>query len=518
MPKTGKTQYYKHIVGGKPYYEAHAWAGNIPYGYTSVSREEFAGKGMDVMESYKDPRYTKMIGEARAGTGKYAPEYTQPEKPKPDISGMVNIGTHEKPMYVPSGSPAHKLETSGKYRPIVAGVQQAGEDIKKLSGEMKEGKQVNIGTPEAPLTVPEGSAAHLNWQKQQGTGVGTGAGVGAGAGIGAETSTGALKNGDYTGIRPDLIPFIESGRLSEDDALMISLLQPGENEADKKYRENQEASLQRIIDLETELLKTKDVDSPELVELRQQREELQQTIADITPKQFLETQPGLKGVGITQAYLERQTAATRDPLISQLSKMLYSESKLSQIEAKEEEGIARELEAARLQFGLRAEIEGLRPGAPDTDLLQQFLFKEPEKEKEYAPPTSVKEYEYAVEQGYKGTFEEWKKKAEETGMGYKTTTIGGLLGLDETTAKRFDEDLEQEIKAVYSGKYGTEGSRERALNNLAAKYPGLGKDVIGEIVYGSERFNAAFPDGYESDIQTKKTTNSGGISNEDLAD
>ena len=81
-----------------------------------------------------------------------------------------------------------------------------------------------------------------------------------------------------------------------------------------------------------------------------------------------------------------------------------------------------------------------------------------------------------------------------------STTIGGMLGLGSSDAKSFDSDIEQEIKKVYEGEYGTEGAREKALESLVVKYPGLDREKIKEIIYGSEKFNAAFPDGYEARI------------------
>ena len=70
---------------------------------------------------------------------------------------------------------------------------------------------------------------------------------------------------------------------------------------------------------------------------------------------------------------------------------------------------------------------------------------------------------------------------------------------------KFDTYLEQEMKAVYAGKYGKKGAREAALRNLQSKYPGIA-DSIAEVIYGSEKFDAAFPDGYEGQIITGKET------------
>ena len=93
-----------------------------------------------------------------------------------------------------------------------------------------------------------------------------------------------------------------------------------------------------------------------------------------------------------------------------------------------------------------------------------------------------------------------------TGGGFEDVTVGGVMGLDKTTAKRFDEDLEQEIKKAYGGDYGTgQGIREKVLHNLQTKYPGIA-DSIKEVIYGSDKFNAAFPDGWEANITSKKVT------------
>lgn len=97
----------------------------------------------------------------------------------------------------------------------------------------------------------------------------------------------------------------------------------------------------------------------------------------------------------------------------------------------------------------------------------------------------------------------WKPKEVVTGGGADGfVTVGQHLGLDKSTAAKFDTDWEQEIRNVYGGKYGTEGARETALRNLQAKYPGV-SDKINDLVYGLGEYkeNAPFPDGYESQIE-----------------
>jgi len=80
-------------------------------------------------------------------------------------------------------------------------------------------------------------------------------------------------------------------------------------------------------------------------------------------------------------------------------------------------------------------------------------------------------------------------------------TVGGALGLDPSTARAFDADLEQAYKDLFSGKYGYEGAREKALNFLTAKYPGK-KEGIAEHIYGNpeKKIDPIFPDGYEEGI------------------
>jgi len=111
-------------------------------------------------------------------------------------------------------------------------------------------------------------------------------------------------------------------------------------------------------------------------------------------------------------------------------------------------------------------------------------------------PTSYKEWQLA---GSPGTYESWVKDKTEN------ITVGSVLGLDESTAKRFESDLEEEIDRAYSGGYGEgygKGIRELIIKNLQVKYPNLAEG-IKEVVYGSDRFNAAFPVGWEKDIQPR---------------
>ena len=41
MPQLGQTIYLKTNVNGHDYYSIMPWAGNVPYGYTAFSKQEF---------------------------------------------------------------------------------------------------------------------------------------------------------------------------------------------------------------------------------------------------------------------------------------------------------------------------------------------------------------------------------------------------------------------------------------------------------------------------------------------
>ncbi|KKL50709.1 hypothetical protein LCGC14_2302770, partial [marine sediment metagenome] len=156
-----------------------------------------------------------------------------------------------------------------------------------------------------------------------------------------------------------------------------------ETPEEKKYREDQEATLKRLMDLAEDLAEA-GRPSEELVNLRTAILQQQKVLADLTPTKYLETEPGLKAVGVTQAFLERRVAAERDPIASALSNMLISESLISQQIAGEKAGIQAQMEAAETVFGLRKEIAGLRPEAAElpagvqSEMLKRFLWPKEE--------------------------------------------------------------------------------------------------------------------------------------------
>ena len=98
-----------------------------------------------------------------------------------------------------------------------------------------------------------------------------------------------------------------------------------------------------------------------------------------------------------------------------------------------------------------------------------------------------------------------KEVSEKVEVEDRDITVGSIIGLDKSTAKAFESDLEEEMERAYSGHYGEgygKGTRELVVRSLQTKYPNLVEE-IKEVIYGSDRFNAAFPAGWEKDIQPR---------------
>ena len=79
-----------------------------------------------------------------------------------------------------------------------------------------------------------------------------------------------------------------------------------------------------------------------------------------------------------------------------------------------------------------------------------------------------------------------------------------------TTGATYSTRLAQEIANLYSGRYGTEGAREKVIEILAKEFPGMAAQLRSK----NSDIYSRVPDGWEA--QMKGKTNRG-ISNEDLA-
>jgi len=143
---------------------------------------------------------------------------------------------------------------------------------------------------------------------------------------------------------------------------IMKLFQPQETEDQKKFREQQQGTLDRLINLEKDLAKAK-TPTPELASLRKSIAEQQKVLEELTPESFLETEPGLKDVGITQAGLERRVAAARDPIARTLSNLLTSHSLLAEEQQREIAGLTAEQASLQNITQLRESISKLKPEA-----------------------------------------------------------------------------------------------------------------------------------------------------------
>ncbi len=98
--------------------------------------------------------------------------------------------------------------------------------------------------------------------------------------------------------------------------------------------------------------------------------------------------------------------------------------------------------------------------------------------------SDLTEYEYAVKQGYKGSFIEFQKQRKKISSDIKPP--------ESSTGANYNTRLNQEINTLYSGRYGTSGAREKVLSVLKKEFPSVdvAKDVYNRI-----------PDGYEKNIK-----------------
>ena len=102
--------------------------------------------------------------------------------------------------------------------------------------------------------------------------------------------------------------------------------------------------------------------------------------------------------------------------------------------------------------------------------------------------------------------------AGQIGKGFKETTTPEI-------ANTFQSDLLKEIEKLKKGDFGVDGAREKLIESLKAtarvKYPEL-VDMIDDIIYGSDEFEAVLPDGYETLIGGGLSVGGGGFNFEDF--
>lgn len=83
------------------------------------------------------------------------------------------------------------------------------------------------------------------------------------------------------------------------------------------------------------------------------------------------------------------------------------------------------------------------------------------------------EEEITIIEDSKGVKQYWWKRKEETTKTTTTKIISPITGAE------YNSRLNQEINNLYSGRYGTDGARERVINILQREFPGV--DVAGDV-------------------------------------
>jgi len=104
--------------------------------------------------------------------------------------------------------------------------------------------------------------------------------------------------------------------------------------------------------------------------------------------------------------------------------------------------------------------------------------------------TDIIEYNIAKKQGFTGTLLDWQKQ--QANLNAKAITPS-----KSTIGEKYSSRLSTEISNLYSGRYGSEGAREKVLNILKAEFPSL--DVAKDIY-------TRVPDGYEKSIKAITST------------
>ena len=102
-----------------------------------------------------------------------------------------------------------------------------------------------------------------------------------------------------------------------------------ETESQKGFREQQQATLERLISLQEGLVQQQAPTST-ITDLDKVIQQQSNTLRDLTPEGLLETNPLLQQEGITQGALEQEVASKREPIARALSDLLTSRSILGQ--------------------------------------------------------------------------------------------------------------------------------------------------------------------------------------------
>lgn len=175
---------------------------------------------------------------------------------------------------------------------------------------------------------------------------------------GVGPAQGFLNNEQISKLKASGLSDIQINQLNQATALQDIFNQ--ETPEQKIQREGLQTSLGRLISLQEQLVQA-GAPNETLQQLDEAIAGQSKALKDLTPGKFLETQKGLKDVGITQSQLEREVAARREPIAGALSDLLMSRSLLGQqIEAKQQ-FLASQAAGIGQQLELQQAINSLVP-------------------------------------------------------------------------------------------------------------------------------------------------------------
>ena len=140
----------------------------------------------------------------------------------------------------------------------------------------------------------------------------------------------------------------------------------GETAEQKSQREGLTQSLDRLISLQEQLAKA-GAPSESIANLDRLIADQEKALKNLTAEKFLNTQPGLKDVGITQGALEREVAKQREPIAGALADLLTSRSIFAQQQQQQQESLRGQIAGVGQQAELRNAIFALtkKTGLPE---------------------------------------------------------------------------------------------------------------------------------------------------------
>ena len=128
----------------------------------------------------------------------------------------------------------------------------------------------------------------------------------------------------------------------------------------QKAREQQQESLNRLIELQTQLSET-GAPSDTLTDLDRVIQEQTQALRATSPEELFRTTPQFQAEGITTGQLQREAASRRAPIAQALSDLLTSRSIFGEAQQRQQEFIQSQIQAQQGVFQTQQAFQALQP-------------------------------------------------------------------------------------------------------------------------------------------------------------